>query len=117
MCAGAVLLSFCLPLRALPRESFCWFYNLTHLPCAGCGLTRSFICISHGDWRQAYEFNPFGFVWYFLALYGFLRPLLLRHLSSRLAFLEKLFKGDAFFPALAGLMFLVWAWRIYTRII
>lgn len=29
----------------------------TGLPCAGCGLTRAFVHLSHGDFRQAIAFN------------------------------------------------------------
>lgn len=112
LCAGAVLTSFLLPLSALPEESLCWFYNLTHIPCPGCGLTRAFICISHGQWHQAAQFNPFGFVWYLMALYGSLRPLLSSYFSSLSRSVDRLIKANFFFPSLAVVMVVVWGWRI-----
>ncbi len=37
------------------------------IECPGCGLTRSFICLSEGDWRRAWELNRVGWVLYGLA--------------------------------------------------
>ena len=38
--------------------SLCPFYNLTGLPCPGCGLTRAFVCLGHGQWREAWHWHP-----------------------------------------------------------
>jgi len=38
----------------------CPFRRLTGLPCPGCGLTRSFVYLVHGWWRDALLANPFG---------------------------------------------------------
>jgi len=52
--------------------AFCPFYRMTGLPCPGCGLTRAFICISHGDLAQSIHWHPIGwlvyavFVWIWL---------------------------------------------------
>lgn len=46
----------------------CWFKNLTGLPCPGCGLTRSFACISHLHFGEALHYHPFGPVIYAVAL-------------------------------------------------
>lgn len=46
--------------------SICPFYNLTGLPCPGCGLTRAFVCLGHGQWREAWHWHPLGGLIYFL---------------------------------------------------
>ena len=44
--------------RALPPS--CLFRRLTGIGCPGCGLTRCFICLVHGDVSRAWTFNPSG---------------------------------------------------------
>jgi hypothetical protein len=114
VCGAGIALSFWIPLSSLPKESLCWFYNLTHVPCPGCGLTRAFLCISQGHWSEAWKFNPFGFFWYGMALYGFLRPLLLSRWPSLTDPVESYLHRKNFFPLVVGLMFLVWVWRLGT---
>jgi hypothetical protein len=63
--AGAALaLAALLPLPGRGRiaglPSTCPFYHLTGLPCPGCGLTRSFVCLAHGHWREAFSYHPLG---------------------------------------------------------
>ncbi len=67
---GILALSALLPLpgadgRIAHLPSLCPFYALTGLPCPGCGLTRSFVCLGHGQFLQSLHWHPLG-----LALYG-----------------------------------------------
>ncbi|GAA1461491.1 DUF2752 domain-containing protein [Williamsia maris] len=38
----------------------CPFRLVTGLPCPGCGLTRSWVAIGHGDLHGAFAYNAFG---------------------------------------------------------
>ncbi|WGX96834.1 DUF2752 domain-containing protein [Nocardioides sp. L-11A] len=38
----------------------CPFRRLTGLPCPGCGLTRSWVYLTHGWWRDSFLAHPFG---------------------------------------------------------
>lgn len=57
---GTLLISVAVPLGTLPEIVLCPFRQVTGLPCPGCGLTRGFVCIGHGNIAQAIDFNPFA---------------------------------------------------------
>ena len=65
-CAAlAVLLTSVLLAPAmLPDIPLCQFNQLTGLPCAGCGATRAFCAIGHGDFTAAWDYNPLSFILY-----------------------------------------------------
>ncbi|MBN1336410.1 MAG: DUF2752 domain-containing protein [Deltaproteobacteria bacterium] len=48
--------------------SFCLFYNLTGLHCPGCGLTRSFVFMGHGQVLDAFRIHPLGPILYLVVL-------------------------------------------------
>jgi hypothetical protein len=52
------------PGLGLSLPETCWYKRLTGHGCPGCGLTRSFVCLSHGQWRSAWRFNPSGLLFY-----------------------------------------------------
>ena len=53
--------------------SVCLFYHLTGLPCPGCGLTRSFVCLSHGHVWESLHWHPLGPAIFLLAALLWLR--------------------------------------------
>ena len=46
----------------------CLFSNLTGIDCLGCGLTRSFTYLGHGDWNSALDRHRLGPIFYVLVL-------------------------------------------------
>ena len=68
LCGGGAALvlvaSFLMVPSGLPAFDICLFHRLSGFPCPGCGLSRAFCAISHGDWAAAWGFNPFGFLFY-----------------------------------------------------
>lgn len=71
LCAGALLLSFFLTTdghvsvlriggRVFPFMNLCFLKYFTGYNCPFCGMTRSFIFISHGLFWQAARMNPAG---------------------------------------------------------
>jgi hypothetical protein len=44
----------------------CSTRRILGIECPGCGLTRSFICIAHGDWARARQFNAVGILFFIL---------------------------------------------------
>jgi hypothetical protein len=46
----------------LPLPETCWSRSLLGIPCPGCGLTRSLVCLAHGDWRGSLAMHRLGIV-------------------------------------------------------
>jgi hypothetical protein len=44
----------------VPMPPTCMWNRLTGYPCAGCGMTRSFVALAAGDVERAWHFNPAG---------------------------------------------------------
>ncbi len=57
----------------ISKYVFCIVRQLFHIPCPGCGLTRSFIAIVHGQFVQSYDSHPAGLIIVIYLLYIFLR--------------------------------------------
>lgn len=75
--ASIFIFSFVANVNTLSSIPLCFFKYLTHLDCPGCGLTRSFISISHGQFTEALRFNLLGpFVYLYFLIY------LIRHLLN-----------------------------------
>ncbi len=36
----------------------CLFKHITSYPCAGCGMTRAMVLITHGEFSEAFRFHP-----------------------------------------------------------
>jgi hypothetical protein len=58
-----------LPLLNLPLPGVCTFKQFTGTGCPGCGLTRSFISIAHGDFAAAWRYNPAGMLLFAAAVF------------------------------------------------
>ncbi|MCH2180980.1 MAG: DUF2752 domain-containing protein [Mariniblastus sp.] len=57
-----------LPGTELPLPELCTSKRVFGIDCPGCGLTRGFISISHGEFQRAWHFNPASFVVYVLVI-------------------------------------------------
>jgi hypothetical protein len=73
MACGIIVLSFILIVRSdehaafallpsVPIPSTCPSQAIFHVDCPGCGLTRSFIFLAHGDWHNAFLRNRMGWL-------------------------------------------------------
>jgi hypothetical protein len=76
--AGTALAAFT-GLPGLP----CLFRLVFHFPCPGCGLTRSFTALWHGDFAHSLRFHPLGSLLFLLAIVMAVRLLTPRSSSAR----------------------------------
>jgi hypothetical protein len=56
------------PPFGFPLPETCYFKQLFGLGCPGCGLTRCFISLAHGEFRRAWSFNPAGLLVFLVVL-------------------------------------------------
>ena len=49
--------------------SICVFHNFTGWPCPGCGLTRSWVSMAHGQFASALVWHPLGPLLFLSALF------------------------------------------------
>lgn len=57
---GVVLGALVFPPDGYSSIQMCQFYSSTHMPCAGCGLTRSVSSFFQGHWSLAVAYHPLG---------------------------------------------------------
>lgn len=79
LASGVVLLSMLMQLRdslqvnipftQTPMPEMCSFRRFTGMDCAGCGMTRCFISLGHGDVAKAWSYNPAGILLYAMVLF------------------------------------------------
>jgi hypothetical protein len=84
----------------LPMPITCGSRLLFGIDCPACGLTRAFIAISHGDFLQAWRFNPASFLVYLFVVFQvpWQTMQLLRIKSGKAAF-----ESDWYYFAPAGI--------------
>lgn len=98
--------SLCLPPLCAVRQ---WL----DAPCPGCGLTRSFICLSRGDWGGAWRYHRLG--WLIALLAALQIPYRLGCLlyPARVACSQRL--GGAIGLTLVGLLVANWLWLVVAH--
>lgn len=90
----------------------CISRRLYGFDCPGCGLTRSFISMSHGEFQKAFSFNPAGPIVYLFVLiqvpwhaYQMIRIMSLRRPVETLWLYVPLF-------GMSAVLLLQWLWRL-----
>ena len=108
--------SFILPSSGL-GVSTCAFRNTFGIPCPGCGLTRSFIAVSHGDFAAAIRSHPLGIIIYCCMLIYMIKWATEALLRRRfLAQLEEKTSVPVLWTLIFGLVG-VWLFRLATGVL
>jgi hypothetical protein len=93
------------------RIVLCPFRALTHYPCPGCGMTRAFCALAHGEFWRAIKLNPFSPLLFLAALVAWARAAAAVFRVERLrSALERLPRPTPF--ATGAVFTLVMAWWV-----
>lgn len=87
-----------IPWLNLALPSTCNMQNMLGLDCPGCGLTRSFVSLAHGDISASLAFNPAGILMFGVVLF---------QIPYRIAQLWRLHRG---LPSWNLNMLSLWVW-------
>jgi len=77
-------ISFIFRPDSLPGVELCAFHALTGAQCPGCGMTRAFCAISHGQFAGAWSLNPLSPYLYALTISGLAYPLFANVISDKI---------------------------------
>ena len=106
----AVLAAACFQLPNRVPMPPCSFYVNTHLPCPGCGMTRSMMAMGHAHVIEAFNFHPFGVVLFAgLVALAFIAG---AELIGAYDLWPRINPSPWWLAAAAGLMLLGWLWML-----
>jgi hypothetical protein len=102
--------------HALP--GLCAFYELTGIPCPGCGLTRAWVFVLHGDLGASLSHHPLGWLVLLYALAQGARHVAWLAIPARRGRIERHgSRLDRGIVALGILLVLVWVPRVIVLLL
>jgi hypothetical protein len=62
--AGYIWLYFCITTSVTENKSVevCMIKHVTNMPCPSCGSTRSIVSLTKGNYVEAFDLNPIGYI-------------------------------------------------------
>jgi hypothetical protein len=121
--AGYIWLYFNITKNLTKEKQFevCFVKHLTNIPCPSCGATRSVLSLTNGNFIEAFNLNPIGYV---IAIIMFIAPLwiitdVVMKSKTLFYFYEKVemyLKKPKFAIPLIFLVLINWIWNIIKGI-
>jgi hypothetical protein len=121
--AGYIWLYFNITKNLTKEKQFevCFVKHLTNIPCPSCGATRSVLSLTNGNFIEAFNLNPIGYV---IAIIMFIAPLwiitdVVMKSKTLFYFYEKIemyLKKPKFAIPLIFLVLINWIWNIIKGI-
>jgi hypothetical protein len=104
-----------LPWLGVPLPEICWWRRYLGLDCPGCGLTRCFISMAHGDLAGAWHYHPLG-IFLFAALFAHVPYRAVQWWRVRRGLAEWRLPGLAIATwILIALLAAQWVWRMVQQ--
>jgi hypothetical protein len=92
-----------------PLPQACYSRTLFGVKCPGCGLTRSFIYLAHGDWRAAWQIHRVGWLLAAIVMFQFPYRIVMLADAGRWALGPRF--AAWFSTAVLGLLLANWVWQ------
>lgn len=112
----AIILALLQQVNIINGLGFCWFKELTGLPCFSCGSTRALAAVLHGDILKSLQINPVLLVTLLLAtLFGFSYIsdyTLHTQFLKRMAASQRILKRPPVYSVLILAVLANWIWNI-----
>lgn len=83
----------------------CPFAEVTGKPCPGCGMTRAFLALLHGDWQTVIRWHPFAPFFALVGLVASVASVLPGGLAARVACWVEIFEKKTRLPAIILTLF------------
>jgi hypothetical protein len=101
------------PFVDAPLPVLCHLKRLTGLDCPGCGMTRCFVSLAHGDMASAWRFNPAGILLFALVVVQIpYRAIQIWRVSRGQSELNLRPVSTIFIALLVSALLLQWAWKL-----
>lgn len=98
-----------------PLPNTCTYKRWFGVGCPGCGLTRSFISLAHGDLIAAWNYNPAGILLFSVALAQLpFRMIQLWRIRKGLCEMQLGWLSNALFGLCFGALFIQWILRTFV---
>jgi hypothetical protein len=95
----------------------CLMKQITNIPCPSCGSTRSIISLTKGNFVEAFDLNPIGYIVAVIMLFApvwIITDLILRNNSLFVCYqkIEKQLKNPKYAVPLILIIIINWIWNI-----
>ena len=96
-----------------PKIDLCLFHALTGYPCPGCGMTRAFCALGHGELRRAIGFNALSPILFLCAIVIWMSAMAtVLNLRGACSFFARLRPGESFSKTVFILVLVWWVARL-----
>lgn len=117
--AGYIWIYYCITADKTENKSVevCLIKRLSNIPCPSCGSTRSVISLAKGNFIDAFDFNPLGYLIFLVLVIApvwILRDIILRNNSLFECYkkIEDRMKHPKYSAPLIALLIINWIWNI-----
>ncbi|NLZ47488.1 MAG: DUF2752 domain-containing protein [Clostridiales bacterium] len=101
----------------ITNRSICLFYNITGVPCPGCGMTRAFLHLFKGNILQAFKYNPLFPLVIFIPFMTNLKKVRYIYFAAALVIIVWIIRLKLYFPNTEPMLYMEDNFISYLKVI